>query len=83
MCGMGIVLSALLRLTRITQRELAGSLGIKRSTLAGWLAGYAPMPDEVVLRIHHLLGQRLDAISRVNPTEQGDLATRRPPAMEP
>jgi transcriptional regulator with XRE-family HTH domain len=53
------VFAALLKLTGLRQLEAAESLGVSRSTLAGWLSGYSPMPDEMILRLHRLLSDRL------------------------
>jgi len=54
--------AALLKLTGMKQVELAQELGVPRSTLASWLGGYAPMPDEAVLKTHRLLSDRLARI---------------------
>jgi transcriptional regulator with XRE-family HTH domain len=51
--------TALLKLVGLRQIEVARELGVRRGTLAGWLAGYAPMPDEAVLKTHQLIAQRL------------------------
>ena len=51
--------TALLKLTGLRQIEVARSLGVGRSTLAGWLAGYSPMPDDAVLKTHRLISERL------------------------
>jgi transcriptional regulator with XRE-family HTH domain len=53
------IFTALLKLVGLRQIEVARELGVRRSTLAGWLAGYAPMPDEAVLKTHRLIAERL------------------------
>ena len=40
-------------------RKLAADLGVNRSTLAGWLSGYSPMPDDAVLKVHRMICSRL------------------------
>ncbi len=62
--------AALLKLVGLRQIEVARELGVRRSTLAGWLAGYAPMPDEAVLKTHRLITQRLSGLAA--PVEQGN-----------
>jgi transcriptional regulator with XRE-family HTH domain len=57
------VFAALLKLVGLRQIEVADELGVRRSTLAGWLAGYAPMPDEAVLRTHRLIAKRLSRLT--------------------
>lgn len=54
-----VLFAAILKLTDVKQAELARELGVPRSTLASWLAGYAPMPDEAILKTHRLLTSRL------------------------
>lgn len=60
--------AALFKLTGLRQIEVAHELGVRRSTLAGWLAGYSPMPDDVVVRTHRLIARRLSRLV-VNPSE--------------
>ena len=55
-----VVFSALMKLVGLRQIEVADELGVNRSTLASWLSGYSPIPDEMVLRIHRLIGARLN-----------------------
>ena len=62
MIGPEVGLSALLKLTGTTQLELAQNLGVSRSTLASWLSGYAPMPDDVVLKIHRVISNRFQRV---------------------
>ena len=62
MIGPDVGLSALLKLTGTRQLELARHLTVPRSTLAGWLSGYAPMPDDVVLKIHRFVAARLSRL---------------------
>ena len=57
-----VVLAALLKLAGLKQRDVAQELGVSRSTLASWLSGYAPMPDDVVLKIHRLVNSRLQRV---------------------
>ena len=64
------VFAGLLKLTGLKQREVAYDLGVSRSTLAGWLSGYSPMPDEMVLKTHRLLSARLD-LMQVRPDGRG------------
>ncbi len=59
MIGPEVGLSALLKLTGATQLELAQHLSVNRSTLASWLAGYSPMPDDVIVKIHKFVAARL------------------------
>ncbi len=54
-----ILFAALMKLTGTKQTELAHELGVARSTLAAWLAGYAPMPNEAVLKAHRYFNERL------------------------
>ena len=56
------VLCALLKLVGLRQIEVARELGVNRSTLAGWLSGYSPMPDEAILGIHKLVCSRLPTV---------------------
>jgi hypothetical protein len=42
------------------QIEVAEHLGVSRSCLAGWLAGYSTMPDDALLKVHRLVSERLD-----------------------
>ena len=63
------VLVALMKLTGLRQLHLARELGVSRSTLAGWLAGYGPMPDEAVLKAHRAICSRLDRITQNTPYE--------------
>jgi transcriptional regulator with XRE-family HTH domain len=56
------VFAALLKLVGLRQIEVARELGVRRGTLAGWLAGYAPMPDEAVLRTHRIIAKRLSRL---------------------
>jgi transcriptional regulator with XRE-family HTH domain len=39
----------------MTRRELAASLGVAPSTLAGWFYGAAPAPEDLLERIAHVL----------------------------
>jgi transcriptional regulator with XRE-family HTH domain len=64
------VFAALLKLTGLRQLEVAQELGVRRSTLAGWLAGYTPMPDDAVLKTHRLISERLSRL-------EGDAGARR------
>jgi plasmid maintenance system antidote protein VapI len=57
-----LLFAALLRFAGVRQAALARELGVPRSTLASWLAGYAPMPDDAILKIHRLLGERLQRV---------------------
>lgn len=57
-----VLFASLLKLTGVKQSELAHELGVARSTLASWLAGYAPMPDAAVLKTHRFLNQRLQRV---------------------
>lgn len=57
-----LLFAALLRLVGIRQAELARELGVARSTLASWLAGYAPMPDDAILKIHRVVNRRLQKV---------------------
>jgi transcriptional regulator with XRE-family HTH domain len=54
--------AGLLKLVGLRQIEVAKELGVRRSTLAGWISGYAPMPDEAVLRTHRLIAKRLSEL---------------------
>lgn len=68
MSNPGFVFAGLLRLVGVRQLELARELGVSRSTPAGWLAGYAPMPDEAVLRTHRVIATRLSRAVGDGPT---------------
>ena len=46
------------------RESIAQELDVPRSTLASWLAGYAPMPDEAVLKTHRVLNGRLARVRR-------------------
>lgn len=61
-------LSGLLKLTGLRQLEVSQQLGVSRSCLAGWLAGYSPMPDEMVLKVHRLVSARLGVLAVDRPT---------------
>jgi len=56
-------LVGLLKMTGLRQLEVAMCLGVSRSRLASWLAGYSPMPDEMVLKVHRLVSDRLGRLS--------------------
>lgn len=64
MRGTGIILTTLMKLTGIRQNHLAVTLHVNRNTLAGWLAGYARMPDDVIVEILRLLGGRLEVLGK-------------------
>lgn len=57
-----LLFATLLRLVGLRQADLAKELGVARSTLASWLAGYAPMPDDAILRTHRFLNHRLQRV---------------------
>jgi transcriptional regulator with XRE-family HTH domain len=57
-----LLFAALLRLVGIRQADLARELGVARSTLASWLSGYAPMPDDAILKTHRAVNQRLQRV---------------------
>jgi transcriptional regulator with XRE-family HTH domain len=78
MSGTETLFSALLKLTRLRQIEVARELDVSRSTLAGWLAGYSPMPDEVVLKIHRLISIRLGRLEAKNPTGENHHGDHKP-----
>ena len=67
--GVRFVLSALMKLAGLRQAEVAQVLGVNRSTLASWLSGYAPMPDDVILKTHRLVSSRLNRL----PSQVDDL----------
>jgi len=69
MSGTETLFAALFKLTGLRQIEVARELGVSRSTLAGWLAGYSPMPDEVVIKIHRLISIRLGRLDADRPTK--------------
>ena len=56
-------LIGLLKLTSLRQIEVAQHLDVTRSRLAGWLSGYSPMPDEMILKVHRLVSERLSRLS--------------------
>lgn len=56
------ILTALIKLVGLRQIDAARELGVSRSTLAGWLAGYSPMPDDVIVKIHRFVADRLNQI---------------------
>ena len=64
MPGPELALSSLLKLVGLRQVEVAREVGVNRSTLAGWLSGYSRMPDEVVLKVHRIVSDRLGMIHR-------------------
>lgn len=64
MMGTDLVLSALLKLAGLRQIDVARELGVSRSTLASWLSGYAPMPDDAILKVHRLIADRFQAVQR-------------------
>ena len=53
--------------------EVAGELHVSRSRLAGWLAGYSPMPDDAVLHSLKLISSRLWPESHVGDDESSSL----------
>jgi len=71
MSGTESLFAVFLKLTGLRQIDVARELGVRRSTLAGWLSGYSPTPDDVVLKIHRLISVRLRRLDARKSADSG------------